>query len=194
MYVSGAIGFYLKPDLFLPFTPFTLLYTSAVFLIYQPIENKGFFVAFFLIALIGYISEVIGVKTGMVFGEYYYGSTLGYKLFEVPLTISLNWALLAASCVLVTSYVFKNKFMISFVAASMATAIDVLLEQLAPQLNFWFFKNGHAERHNYIGWFAISFVSALLFEQKLVKGNKQIALIILCLQLLFFGLIYTLNY
>lgn len=194
MYVSGAIGFYLKPDLFLPFTPFTLLYTSVVFLIYQPIENKGFFVAFFLIALIGYISEVIGVKTGMVFGEYYYGSTLGYKLFEVPLTISLNWALLAASCVLVTSYVFKNKFMISFVAASMATAIDVLLEQLAPKLNFWFFKNGHAELHNYIGWFAISFVSALLFEQKLVKGNKQIALIILCLQLLFFGLIYTLNY
>lgn len=193
MYVSGAIGFYVKPDFFLPFTPFTLLYTCFVFLIYQPLTKSGFLIAFFSIALIGFVSEVIGVRTGLVFGDYQYGNTLGYKFLGVPLTISLNWALLATCSVLVSSYLVSNKFLIAVFAATMATTIDLLMEQLAPKLDFWRFNDGMAGLHNYFGWFVIAFVAAFIFEKPLLKGNKQISWIILLLQIVFFGTIYLLN-
>jgi putative membrane protein len=194
VYVSGSIGFAYNPSFFLPFTPFTLLFTCFVFLCYQPLKNKTFILAFAGIALIGFISEVIGVKTGLVFGNYYYGNTLGIKLLGVPLTISINWALLATASILVSTYVFKNKWMIAASSSFIATSIDFLIEQLAPRLDFWYFSGGMAGVHNYIGWFLVSFAAALLFQTYLKGGDKKISLIILGLQLLFFGIIYFINF
>lgn len=194
VYVSGSIGFVYKPSFFLPFTPITLLLTSFVFLCYQPLKKKTFFFAFAGIALIGFVSEVIGVKTGLVFGNYYYGQALGIKLLGVPLTISINWALLVTASILVSTYIFKNKWMIAFSSAIIATSIDFLIEQLAPRLDFWYFSGGMAGLHNYIGWFLVSFLAALLFQHDLKSGDKKISLIILGLQLLFFGVIYFINF
>jgi putative membrane protein len=163
-------------------------------LCYQPLKKKTFILAFAGIALIGFISEVIGVKTGLVFGNYYYGNTLGIKLLGVPLTISINWALLATASILVSTYVFKNKWMIAASSSFIATSIDFLIEQLAPRLDFWYFSGGMAGMHNYIGWFLVSFVAALLFQSYLKGGDKKISLIILGLQLLFFGVIYFINF
>lgn len=190
VYVSGAIGFVLNPDFFLPFTPFTLLYTSFVFLIYQPIHNLKYVISFIAVAIIGFVSEVIGVKTGMIFGNYTYGSTLGFKFLEVPLTISLNWALLASACILISSYISSNRMVISIITALMATAIDFLIEQVAPGLDFWKFAGGIAGWHNYLGWLLVSFIAAFLFVPILKTGNKKIALIIIALQVLFFLYIY----
>ena len=39
-----------------------------------------------MIVLIGFVIEVIGVKTGYVFGSYSYGDSLGFKILEVPVT------------------------------------------------------------------------------------------------------------
>jgi len=194
VYVSGSIGFVYNPSFFLPFTPFTLLLTCFVFLCYQPLKKKTFIFAFAGIALVGFVSEVIGVKTGLVFGNYYYGHALGIKLLGVPLTISINWALLATASILVSTYIFKNKWMIAFSSAMIATSIDFLIEQLAPRLDFWYFSGGMAGLHNYIGWFFVSFVAALLFQHDLKSGDKKISLIILGLQLLFFGVIYFINF
>lgn len=194
VYVSGSIGFVLNPSFFLPFTPFTLLYTCFVFLIFQPMHDLKFVMAFAGVAIIGFISEVIGVKTGWVFGDYRYGNALGMKLFEVPLTISLNWALLATASILVSAYIFKNKLLISVSSAVVATGIDLLMEQLAPRLDFWYFSGGLAGLHNFIGWFAVSFVAAWLFQDHLKRGDKKISMIILGLQLLFFGVIYFVNF
>lgn len=193
VYVSGAIGFVLKPDFFLPFTPFTLVYTSFVFLIYQPINNLKYVISFISVAIIGFVSEVIGVKTGLVFGEYSYGATLGYKFLEVPLTISLNWALLASACILIASYLSSHKVVVSIVSAILATSVDFLIEQVAPKLDFWRFKEGMPGWHNYLGWLGVSFIAALLFTPVLKTGNKRIALVIIALQILFFLYIYLIS-
>lgn len=193
MYVSGGIGFVLNPGFFLPFTPFTLLFTCFVFLLYQPILNLKFALSFAAIAIIGFCSEVIGVKTGWVFGEYSYGAALGMKFLNVPLTISLNWALLATASILVSRYFSQNKIIAAIIAASIATLIDLLIEQVAPLLDFWYFSSGKASLHNYVGWFVISFSVAFLFSNNFKQGNKKISIIILALQILFFALIYILN-
>ncbi|MDX2174596.1 MAG: carotenoid biosynthesis protein [Bacteroidota bacterium] len=189
VYLSGVIGMCIRPSFFLPFTPYTLLYTVFVFLIFQPIQNSKYIISFLLIAVIGYASEVIGVKTGLVFGNYHYGNNLGYKLLDVPLIISLNWALLVNLSVLVSSRIVSTPFFIALFTAIIATSLDFLIEQVAPHLNFWYFNTGFAQLHNYLGWFAICFITAYIFNKELIKGNKKIGTTILVLQVLFFGVL-----
>lgn len=189
LYTSGAIGMCINPSFFLPFTPYNLLYTVFVFLIFQPIKNSNYIISFLLIALIGYLSEVLGVKTGLIFGTYHYGNSLGYKVFEVPIIISLNWVLIVNISALTSSKFFSSPIIIALSSSSIATGLDYLIEQVAPHLNFWYFNTGFAQLHNYIGWFAICFITTLIFNKELVKGDKKIGATILVLQVLFFGVL-----
>ena len=190
VYVSGSIGFVLNPDFFSPFTPFTLLLTCFVYLSYQPYNHSKFLWSFFILALIGYIFEIIGVKTGFIFGHYYYGNGLGSKVLEVPLIISLNWALLISIGINIAYHFFKNKYVVLIIGSLIATFTDVLIEQVASKLDFWKFDSGLAGIHNYVGWFLISFFAGLLCYKPLIKGQFKSSLIILLLQLLFFTTIY----
>ncbi|MBC7695668.1 MAG: carotenoid biosynthesis protein [Burkholderiales bacterium] len=193
LYISGTIGMIVKPSFYLPLTPFTLLYTSFVFLIFQPLSNKKYLFSFLLVALIGFISEIIGVKTGLIFGSYNYGNNLGIKVFEVPLIISLNWALILNCSLLIGSYITNHKLLLSLITAIIATGLDVLIEQSAPKMDFWYFNEGIAGLHNYVSWFTISFFVSFIFSSNLKLGNKKIALTIFILQLFLFGIIYFFN-
>jgi putative membrane protein len=186
VYVSGSIGFVINPSFFSPFTPYTLLLTCFVFLIHSPFTTKGFIFAFFSIAVLGFIIEVIGVKTGLIFGKYSYGNGLGYKLFEVPLIISINWAMLICAGTIVASRIFSNKLAILSVATLLVTGIDLLIEQVAPKLDFWLFDGGSPSLHNYFGWIGVTFFKSYFFYPKIVKGNHTVSLVILILQIIFF--------
>ncbi len=190
VYVSGSIGFVINPAFFSPFTPYTLLLTCFVFLIHSPLANKKFITAFFSIALLGYIIEVIGVKTGFVFGKYSYGNGLGYKLLDVPLIISINWALLICSGIRVVSSIFTNKIVVLILAAFLVTGIDLLIEQMAPKLNFWQFEGGFPNLQNYFGWIAVSFFTSYLFYPIIIKANFSVSLTLLILQIIFFTSLY----
>jgi putative membrane protein len=186
VYVSGSIGFVINPSFFCPFTPYTLLLTCFVFLIHSPLADKKFLLAFFSIAFLGFIIEVIGVKTGLIFGKYSYGNGLGYKLFDVPLIISINWAMLICAGTIVVSRIFTNKIAVLSVAALLVTGIDLLIEQVAPKLDFWLFNGGFPSLHNYFGWMGVAFFISYFFYPTLVKGNRTVSLIILILQIIFF--------
>ena len=160
VYVSGSIGFVVHPDFFSPFTPYTLLLTCFVFLIHSPLANKKFIVAFFSIAVLGFIIEVVGVKTGLIFGDYFYGNALGYKLLDVPLIISINWAILISAGIITVSRIFSEKITVLGVTALLVTLIDLLIEQVAPKLDFWEFEGGKPSLHNYLGWIG----GAMLFR------------------------------
>jgi putative membrane protein len=58
-----------------------------------------------LIAVAGFFIEAIGVNTGLIFGNYVYKTTLGWKFLETPLIIGVNWILLTCSVV----YSIENK-------------------------------------------------------------------------------------
>ena len=186
VYISGSIGFVVNPPFFSPFTPYTLLLTCLVFLIHSPLANKKFLIAFFSIAFLGFIIEVIGVKTGLVFGKYSYGDGLGFKLLDVPLIISINWAMLIFAGIRIVSSIFANKITVLVVAALLVTLIDLLIEQVAPKLDFWQFEGGLPGLHNYIGWIGVAFFISYFFYPTIIKGNRTVSLIILILQIIFF--------
>ena len=190
VYVSGSIGFVVNPPFFSPFTPYTLLLTCFVFLIHSPLADKKFVIAFFSIALLGFIIEVIGVKTGLIFGKYSYGNGLGIKLLDVPLIISINWAMLICAGIRIVSSIFANKIKVLVVAALLVTGIDLLIEQVAPKLNFWQFEGGLPGIHNYLGWIGVAFFISYFFYPTIIKGNRTVSLLILILQIIFFTSLY----
>ena len=190
VYLSGSIGFVVNPSFFSPFTPYTLLLTCFVFLIHNPLADKKFLVAFFSIAFLGFIIEVIGVKTGLVFGKYSYGNGLGYKLLNVPLVISINWAMLICAGIIVVSRIFANKITVLIVAALLVTLIDLVIEQVAPKLDFWQFEGGLPSLNNYLSWIGVAFFTSYFFYPTIIKGNRNVSFIILMLQIIFFTFLF----
>jgi len=194
VYVSGAIGFIINPNFFTPFTPFTLLLTCLVFLIYQPIQNSKYLIAFFAIAIIGFILEAIGVKTKLIFGDYFYGNALGFKFLNVPIIIPINWAILINAGALVATIFSKGRHSVALISASLITFIDFLIEQNAKALDFWYFDRGIAGIHNYLAWFIISYSLSLIFYNQITIGEKKVAATILILQTFFFSFLLFTNF
>jgi putative membrane protein len=190
VYISGSIGFVVNPTFFSPFTPYTLLLTCFVFLIHSPLADKKFLVAFFSIAFLGFIIEVIGVKTGLIFGKYSYGDGLGFKLLEVPLIISINWAMLICAGIRIVSGIFANKIVSLVAAALLVTLIDLLIEQVAPKLDFWQFEGGLPSLNNYLSWIGVAFFTSYFFYPTIIKGNRNVSFIILILQIIFFTFLF----
>jgi putative membrane protein len=190
VYFSGSIGFVLNPSFFSPFTPYTLLLTCFVFLIHQPLLEKKFILSFLSIATLGFIIEVTGVKTGLIFGQYSYGNGLGYKLVDVPLIISINWAILICAGVITVSSIFTNKLIVLGVSSLLVTGIDLLIEQVAYKLDFWQFEGGLPDLHNYIGWILVAFFTPYLFYSTIIKGHRKVSLIVLILQIIFFTYLF----
>jgi bisanhydrobacterioruberin hydratase len=190
VYVSGSVGFVINPAFFSPFTPYTLLLTCFVFLIHQPSTDNKFFLSFFSIAILGYIVELIGIKTGLLFGNYSYGNGLGYKVFEVPLIISINWAMLICAGIITVSKIFSNKFLVLIVTALVVTLIDLIIEQVAYKLDFWQFEGGFPGLHNYLGWIGVVFFTSYFFYPSIIKGSIKVSSIVLILQIIFFTSLY----
>ena len=186
VYVSGSIGFVVNPTFFSPFTPYTLLFTCFVFLIHQPISDKKYISAFFSIAVLGFIIELIGIKTGLLFGNYSYGDGLGFKLLDVPLIISINWAMLICAGIVTVRKVFSNKFIVISVTALVVTFIDLIIEQVAHKLDFWQFEGGLPGLHNYLGWIGVVFFTSYIFYPLIIKGNSMVSSVVLILQIIFF--------
>lgn len=195
MYLFGSFGFCYYPNFFKPFTPFTILFTCFVFILYQTDSKRNFWflISFLLIALIGFAFEVIGVKTGYIFGPYKYGNALGIKIYNVPVVISFNWALMACAAIILAKKISRNKIVYSFIAASLATGVDLIIEQVAPTLDYWYFKYGLAGLHNYFGWFVISFLMAFIFGNYFETKKFKNALLIFSLLVFFFSVIYLIH-
>ncbi|HAK11549.1 MAG TPA: hypothetical protein DCO78_05820, partial [Chitinophagaceae bacterium] len=57
----------------------------------QEEKNWRFWLFAVLAFATGMITEMIGVNTGLLFGNYAYGEVMGAKLNGVPLLIGVNW-------------------------------------------------------------------------------------------------------
>ena len=49
---------------------------------------------FAFIFLAGFVVEMIGTNSGLIFGGYTYGPTLGLKVGETPVLMGLNWIMM----------------------------------------------------------------------------------------------------
>jgi len=174
-------------DIMLFLTPFTLSLTSVVvvFTFFNRV-NRNFYHWFVLTFILTFLLEAVGVKTGMIFGSYYYGNVLGPKILEVPLLIGINWALIILGTTIISLRLTKNKILLPFFAGLLAVAFDFILEPVAAGLNYWSWEGGNIPLQNYIAWFVIGTFSAILFTLMKVKINDEVPGYYFIMQFLFF--------
>ncbi|MCX7610077.1 MAG: carotenoid biosynthesis protein, partial [Ignavibacterium sp.] len=193
MYAVGVIIHSVK--FFLPvvkvLTPFFLI---AVFLVLISEEkiSKKFFFWLLLSYLVTFFLEVIGVKTGLIFGSYEYGENLGLKILEVPFVIGINWISLMLGSIGIVSKLNYTKLLKSFFTGLLMVAFDLILEQVAPKLNYWYWQNDLIPLKNYISWFLISFFLSYLYFSLNITRKLILAKYNYLVQFIFFTLIFLL--
>lgn len=187
IYLVGVLGHLvaeLRPFFFL-LTPYNLVLTTMVLLLMNSIKTRDLLVLS-IVFLIGFSVEVIGVKTGVLFGSYQYGETLGLKWLNVPLVIGLNWVLLnLAGHGLVNKFI-KNIILKAVLAAILIVLLDILIEPVAIQIDYWSWENNIIPLQNYLMWFGVSFVIQLIITKSKINIDFKSSLLMILLQLLFF--------
>jgi putative membrane protein len=189
-YISGIVGILTKNQTidFLSLTPLNLLVNATLLLLnHQKGTNKQWLV-FLIIAVIGYFIEVIGVTTGVIFGDYFYKTTLGWKLFETPLIIGVNWMLLTYGVVYTIGIKIKNTIGIALASAFVLVALDILIEPVAIKYDFWIWKQAIVPFKNYIAWFFISFILCYIVAHYKSVSKNNFAPYLLVMQFIFFGI------
>lgn len=189
IFTVGIIGHLVDQliPIMLYLTPFTLLLTGIVVL-YKSYKssNKLFLYWIIITYLITFSLEVIGVKTGLIFGEYLYGETLGLKLFDVPLIIGFNWVFVILGAISIARIISKNNLVVSLIAALIAVIFDFILEPVAIKLDYWQWSENIIPLQNYAAWFLIAFFSSFLYEQFKIKTDSKISIHYLIIQFIFF--------
>lgn len=134
----AGIGLELKPAL-VNGTPLNLLLSLTVVLFFDTHKVKTLFWFSILVFALGYGIEVIGIQTGKIFGTYSYGEILGYKVWDTPLMIGVNWLLLVISAGNLVDQIFSNsnKFLKITIAATLMLFLDFLIEPVAIHWTMW---------------------------------------------------------
>ncbi len=192
-YAVGLLGIIFKPEFFLPLSPLNLLLNFTLMLLLQKEVNADFWRYLIFVVAGGIGVELMGVKTGAIFGAYHYGDALGWKLNTVPFIIGINWFILSWTTVVVAERFSTNMYVRSLIGAALMTLLDVLIEQVCQQLDFWYWDLGAAPLRNYVAWFVISFFFQLMGQQLRLHRQNPLAISVLILQFVFFLVLNLMN-
>ncbi|WP_232226373.1 carotenoid biosynthesis protein [Flavobacterium sp. ACAM 123] len=151
--------------------------------------SNRFLILSFLIFLIGFSVEAIGVATGILFGSYAYGDAFGFKIFDTPVLIGVNWLFLALSTYGVVQYFTRKALWLIVLPPLLMTALDYLVEPVAMALGFWHWENDVIPFQNYVMWFLTSLIIHGLIYLFRPNINAKISFVIFCVQLVFFGVL-----
>ncbi len=175
-YTVGIIGLINEStrDSFLPLSFMNLLLSFAIMILSRKTNRKYFILFLVLTFLVGMVAEWIGIHTGYLFGDYYYGENLGTKIDGVPLIIGINWGVLTiCTCNFTSLFIKKSTWISSFVSAFLMMLLDVLIEPVAITSDYWHWDSLNIPLYNYFCWFAVAFpLHFLYFKWKLSEQNK----------------------
>lgn len=193
-YTVGIVGIANRStgSLFTSLTPFALLLSAFLIAIYHEKFDLKTIGTFALIYLLGFISEERGVNTGLVFGNYSYGDTLGVRINGTPLIIGLNWLMLTYLTASIVDYFKLNVFLKIISAALLMLIYDIVLEQLAPKLDMWTWENNVVPVQNYVAWFILAVIFQSILKIRGITVRNKISPLVFSVQFLFFLTLFML--
>jgi putative membrane protein len=193
LYIVGIAGTAIPftRELFMALTPAVLLISFAFLLWFHfpGFDNKTIII-FAIIFLSSYLVEVAGVKTGRIFGAYSYGKGLGPKLFDTPLMIGLNWVLLVYCTSAIFEKIAAGSIVKIFGASLLMVLYDLVMEQVAPEMDMWSFNGGTAPVRNYVSWFILSIILHSILRFAGVRITNRFAPFIFFCQGIFFFILF----
>lgn len=185
---------------FVSLTPLNLAVMTLLIVSTEFNRDVTFYWFMGLCFAVGMVSEIIGVNTMLLFGDYNYGVLMGPKLIGVPYLIGIQWFVTVYSIGHVTLWLASKVkswesmpllfvFFKIILAASITTIFDIILEPAAISLEYWqWLPNGEVPVFNYICWFFISgFLYCPFFmTHTLTSKINYFAISLIVVQALFF--------
>ncbi len=173
-----------------PDSTYVTILVSGLIVFYSELDRKTSLVNMIILIVLGYLIELIGVQTGLLFGSYSYYESMGPGLFGTPILIGFTWYVTITGALSVSSKIFKSKTFKVLFAGFLAVLLDVFLEQVAIKFKLWSWEGDEVPLYNYICWYIFSCLFALIIQRKNVQINKM-AIIIYCI---WFGFFLVLTY
>ena len=165
IYLVGFFGSIMPAyrTLFLSLTPLILIlsFCAILFTLRTPIKPTFTFLLFS--GLVGFIAELIGVNTKLLFGNYHYEANLGVKMAGVPVIIAINWAIVTIGAAHCSALLNANKLARMIIAAFLMLLFDFILEPVAIKSGFWNWEGGLIPAYNYICWFFIGLFLQIIY-------------------------------
>lgn len=191
-YTVGVAGFLIPftHNFFVTITPFALLLSTYLLLVYDENCTRKSLIVYAAIALLGFIIEVVGIHTGLIFGDYAYGNALGFKLFDTPLLIALNWMFLTYATFAIAVRMSSNVVAQLILAPTFMLVYDTILEQLAPTFNMWSWESLVVPTQNYVAWWCISLVFVAIMKYFIKDVKNDLATVLFFSQFGFFVVLH----
>ena len=188
-HLCGILGIlYGDSQWFVGATPINLSLSFLLLMLTSRKTPKVFFIAF-IAFVVGMLAEGLGVNYGLIFGQYQYGEALGTKIAGVPLLIGVNWAILVICCGAIAEDLAGNFFTKTLLGVALMLLLDVVIEPIAPILDFWEFTGGVAPAQNYLGWFAIALPLHLIYQSLKINLKGGFTHHLFLLQIIFFTIL-----
>lgn len=145
-------------EYFVSLTPVNLIFLLLVLMVF----HQRFFAKevwwMLLVLLVGYGVEVVGVATGVVFGEYAYGINLGPVVLGAPPVMGVNWLLLCYSSVRLVNINGLSNGLKALMSAALMVLLDIVMEPVAMAFDFWQWHNDAIPVQNYFAWGLVAFL------------------------------------
>jgi putative membrane protein len=175
--VLGNIGFTLV------FVLFSVLHCARC----EGWKRTGLFFA--TAAIVSYLLEETGVRTGLVYGPYHYSDMLGPKLGHVPVLIPLAWFMMIYPSWVTARALVRGVDtrsvggigMLALVAAMVMTAWDTVMDPGMAAAGNWVWERGGGyfgvPLRNYFGWLLTTFlvycIAGLIWRSVGTRDSKQ---------------------
>lgn len=137
---------------------------GAVYFIEKYGARKGLVLSLVIIFL-SIFAEHLGVKYGILFGDYYYTKDFGPKIADVPIAIGFAWLMVTAGSHAISKALYLRKHPIAYVltASLLAVLMDCIIDPVAFKIKeYWVWQhNGFyydIPFSNFAGWFLVSLV------------------------------------
>lgn len=148
--------------------------------------NSKLIYAACIVLFLGFGVEVLGVTSGVLFGEYHYGQTLGWRLMDVPIVMGVNWLILSFSSLGIMGRLTSNSYLKVIMASLVMVVLDVLIEPVAIQLDFWTWTQVSVPFQNYVMWFFSALIINSLIELLVKEIHFKTSLFVFLAQIYFF--------
>lgn len=135
----------------------------------------------------GLAIEIVGVSTGLPFGEYRYLDSLGARIMGVPVVVALAWTMMAYPAYVVSEIIGGGAVRRTVVGGWALAAWDLFLDPQMVQEGHWEWQTGGWELagipvSNYAAWFAVATVMMLalrvLSEPTAARVDDRVPLVL----------------
>lgn len=190
-HIVGLFGLSGKSSIeFALLTPMNLLLSAFLLALHHGSISLRFLLAALTVYISGVAVECFGTNTGLLFGEYWYGAALGFKVWNTPLMIGVNWLLLVYCVSVMVQSLSLPIAARAAIGAALMTGLDFIIEPIAMRYDFWQWKSDVVPLQNYIAWFLVALPLVALMLKSGKPPQNKMAPALFVTQTAFFSLLH----